>query len=69
MYSCNRYNAQRKAGEILTNRRQVVLKDCKDWEEMSKFLHYYERYKEHIKSYEVSCLGDNFFNINFVPCV
>lgn len=51
--SCNRYDAQLKATQTLHQRRQTVLKDCKDWEEMSKFLHYYERYKEHIKSYQV----------------
>ncbi len=43
-----------KAGQYLDERRQVALKSCKDWEAMSKFLHYYERYKEHINSYQVS---------------
>jgi len=51
--SCNRYDAQRKAGQFLTERRANVLKACKNWEEMSKFLHYHDRYKEHIKSFEV----------------
>lgn len=54
MPSCNRYDAQLKARESLHHRREAVLRDCKDWEEMSKFLHYYERFKEHIKSYEVN---------------
>ena len=52
--SCNRYDAQARAGQHLDDRRQGALKNCKDWEAMSKFLHYYERYKEHINSYKVS---------------
>lgn len=53
--SCNRYDAQHKAVQYLDQRKQEVLRDCKDWEQMSKFLHFYERYKEHIKSHAVSC--------------
>lgn len=53
MCSCNRYDAQRKAGNLLDHRRQEVMNEHKDWEEVSKFLHYHERYKEHINSYKV----------------
>lgn len=52
--SCNRYDAQARADQYLVERKQGALKNCKDWEAMSKFLHYYERYKEHINSYKVS---------------
>ena len=51
--SCNRYDAQRKAGQFLNERKQEVLRSCKDWDQMSKFLHYHERYMEHINSYQV----------------
>ena len=52
--SCNRYDAQRKATLSLDHRKQEALKDYREWEKISKFLHYYERYKEHIKSYQVT---------------
>lgn len=48
--SCNRYDAQRKASNILFDRQQQVARDNAGWERISKFLHFYERYKEHINS-------------------
>lgn len=52
-FNCNRYDAQLQAGHLLAERRDGVLKDYKGWEEMSRFLHYHERYREHMKSYDL----------------
>ena len=52
--SCNRYDARKKADEMLEDRKAEIVKEADKLEEIGRFLHYYERYKEHIKSLSVS---------------
>ena len=52
-YRCNRYDAQKKAHELLTHRRDKIVEEFAELERMGRFLHYFERYKGHGQSLEV----------------
>lgn len=49
-FECNRYKAQEKASALLEKRRGSYYSDARELEAVSRFLHYYERYKEHLNS-------------------
>ena len=50
---CNRYDAQKKAHELLIQRKDKINAEYEEIEKMGKFLHYFERYKGHGQSLEV----------------
>ena len=54
MCRCNRYDAQKKAHELLIQRRDKIVSEYAELERMGRFLHYFERYKGHGQSLEVS---------------
>jgi len=55
--SCNRYDARKKADDMLQQRKVEVLREADKFDQISRFLHYYQRYQEHIKSLSVSGCG------------
>ena len=52
-HRCNRYDAQKKAASLLEKRRDSYYGNARELEAVSRFLHYYERYKEHLNSLAV----------------
>ena len=54
VYRCNRYDAQKKAQELLIHRKDKIAEEYAELERQGRFLHHFERYKGHGQSLEVS---------------
>jgi len=52
-FECNRYDARKKAEEMLQKRKTQVISGLDEVEKLSRFMHYYERYKAHNESLSV----------------